>query len=98
MDNTNLKNTYNKIAEEWVKDHDKDTWWQEGTDAFLSLLPKGSTVLDVGCGGGIKTKYIADKGFKAAGIDFSEEMIKVAKRELLKTLYAGCWSQNNLGR
>jgi SAM-dependent methyltransferase len=76
-----LKSTYNKIAEEWVKDHDKDTWWQEGTDAFLSLLPKNSKILDVGCGGGIKSRYIANKGYQVTGIDFSEKMVGIAKRE-----------------
>jgi SAM-dependent methyltransferase len=76
-----LKTTYNTIAEDWVKDHDKDTWWQEGTEYFLSLLPKESTVLDVGCGGGIKTRYISDKGYDATGIDFSDKMIEIAKRE-----------------
>ncbi len=76
-----LKETYNKIAEDWVKDHNDDDWWQEGTDYFLSLLPKNSTILDVGCGGGIKTRYIQNKGYKVSGIDFSEKMIEVAKRE-----------------
>lgn len=76
-----LKTTYNTIAEDWVKDHDKDTWWQEGTEYFLSLLPKESTILDVGCGGGIKTRYIAEKGYNVMGIDFSDKMIEIAKRE-----------------
>lgn len=77
-----LKSTYNKIAEDWVKDHNKDDWWQGGTDTFLSYLPKGASILDVGCGGGIKSKYIANKGYKVTGIDFSEKMIEIAKREL----------------
>lgn len=77
---TSLKNTYDKISEDWVKDHNIDTWWIEGTDHFISLLPKGSTILDVGCGGGIKSKYISDKGYKVLGIDFSEKMIEIAKR------------------
>ncbi len=77
-----LKSTYNKIAEDWVKDHNKDDWWQEGTDTFLSLLPVGASLLDVGCGGGVKTKYISNKGYKVSGIDFSEKMIEIAKREL----------------
>lgn len=77
-----LKETYNKIAEDWVKDHNKDDWWIEGTDTFLSLLSNRESVLDVGCGGGIKTKYISDKGYKVTGIDFSEKMIEIAKREL----------------
>lgn len=76
-----LRDTYNKIAEDWVKDHNQDTWWQEGTDYFLSQLPGGSKVLDVGCGGGVKTKYIFSKGYKVLGIDFSENMIEIAKRE-----------------
>lgn len=76
-----LKDTYNTIAEDWVKDHDRDTWWQEGTDYFLSLLAKDSKVLDVGCGGGIKTRYILEKGYRSIGIDFSEKMIEIAKRE-----------------
>lgn len=77
-----LKSTYNKIAEEWTRDHNNDSWWQEGTNTFLSFLPKGASVLDVGCGGGIKSRYIADKGFKVTGIDFSEKMIEICKREL----------------
>lgn len=77
----NLKETYNKIAEDWVLDHNDDDWWQAGTDYFLSLLPKGASVLDVGCGGGIKTQYISAKGHDVTGIDFSEKMIEIARRE-----------------
>lgn len=77
-----LKSTYNKIADDWFKDHKEDTWWHEGTNKFISLLPKGATVLDVGCGAGVKSKYLGDKGFKVTGIDFSEKMIEIARREL----------------
>lgn len=77
----NLKETYNRIAEDWVRDHDKDTWGKAGADMFLSFLPKGSTILDVGCGGGIKTNYLANQGYAASGVDFSEKMIEIAKRD-----------------
>lgn len=33
----NLKDTYNKIAKDWVTDHNVDTWWQEGADYFTNL-------------------------------------------------------------
>ncbi len=79
----NLRDTYNKIAKDWHRDHQKDTWWIEGTEKFLSLLEKGSEILDVGCGEGTKSKYILDKGYKVAGIDFSESMIQIAKEEVL---------------
>lgn len=82
MINNNLKETYNKIAKDWNKDHDIDTWWFTGSDKFLSLLPVGASVLDVGCAGGYKTNYIKNKGFNVDGIDFSEEMIKEAKDKI----------------
>jgi hypothetical protein len=27
-----LKSTYNKIAEDWHKNHQQDDWWVEGID------------------------------------------------------------------
>ena len=77
----NLKETYDKIAEDWHSDHKKDDWWIEGTDKFISYLSKGDLVLDVGCAGGIKSKYLMQKRLNAVGIDFSEKMIEIAKRE-----------------
>jgi 2-polyprenyl-3-methyl-5-hydroxy-6-metoxy-1,4-benzoquinol methylase len=76
----NMKDIYNRIAEDWVKDHEKDTWGIPGADKFMTYLPKGAIILDVGCGGGIKTNYLAEHGYKVTGIDFSEKMIEIAKR------------------
>lgn len=74
--------TYNKIAEDWHKDHQLDTWWIESTDKFISLLKRGDKVLDVGCGGGTKSKYLIQKGLQVTGIDISEKMIEIARREI----------------
>ena len=76
----NLKETYNKIAEDWYKDH-LDEWWVPGADKFLSFLNKGDRILDAGCGPGIKSGFFVDRGFRAHGVDFSESMIKIAKRD-----------------
>ena len=76
----NLKETYNKIAEDWYKDH-LDEWWIPGAEAFLSFLNKGDRILDAGCGPGIKSGFFVDRGFQAHGVDFSESMIEIAKRE-----------------
>lgn len=84
----NLKNTYNKIAGDWHKDHIDDTWWVKGTDAFISFLQPGARVLDVGCGGGTKSKYLVEKGFRVVGIDFSEGMIEIARREVPEAEFA----------
>jgi len=80
--NDDLKSTYNHIAKDWFKDHQEDTWWINGTDKFVSFLKPGSLVLDVGCGAGVKSKYLIKKGLKVVGIDLSEEMVKIAKREV----------------
>jgi SAM-dependent methyltransferase len=78
----NLRDTYNKIAKDWHKDHQADDWWVEGTNKFTSFLKPGDLVLDVGCGGGTKSKYLLGKGLKIVGIDFSDELIKIAQREV----------------
>jgi len=77
----NLKNTYNKIGDDWFKDHKPDDWWHQGTDIFISFLKSGAKVLDAGCGGGIASQYLIERGFSVTGIDFSEKMIEIAKRE-----------------
>lgn len=76
-----LRETYNRIAEDWHKDHQDDDWWKDGTDAFISYLPKGGSVLDVGCGSGTKAKYFIRKGFIVTGIDISENLLAIASRE-----------------
>lgn len=47
---------------------------------FLNLLKEGSKILDLGCGEGDKTNYIAGKGFKVIGVDLSKTAIKSAKK------------------
>ena len=78
----NLKDTYNKISEEWHKDHQTDDWWKNGTDKFIVYVKSGGLVLDVGCGGGTKSKYLLEKGLKVIGIDLSDKMVEIAKREV----------------
>jgi len=76
-----LRDTYELIAEDWHKSNHDDTWWVEGTDRFISELPSDASVLDVGCGGGTKSRYLASKGLAVTGIDFSEKMVEIARRE-----------------
>ena len=77
-----LRETYNRIAEDWHADHQQDDWWIEGTDTFAALFPPGARILDVGCGSGVKAKYLFEKGLKVTGIDFSEKLIEIAKKEV----------------
>jgi 2-polyprenyl-3-methyl-5-hydroxy-6-metoxy-1,4-benzoquinol methylase len=77
-----LKDSYNQIAEDWHESHQQDDWWTKNTDLFISFLKPGALVLDVGCGGGTKTKYLIKNGLRVIGIDFSEKMIEIARREV----------------
>jgi ubiquinone/menaquinone biosynthesis C-methylase UbiE len=48
--------------------------------SFISLLPPGGEVLDVGCGAGIPVvRFLVDAGFKVAGVDISTSMLKLAR-------------------
>jgi SAM-dependent methyltransferase len=52
-------------------------------DALLLKLnpPKDALMLDVGCGRGRHSIYLASKGFRLTGIDISEDSIAEAKKE-----------------
>ncbi len=81
------KETYEKIADGWMESHQSDTWWIDGTDAFASLMSSGARVLDVGCAGGVKAEYLVGKGLDVVGIDYSENMIGIAKRRVPKAVF-----------
>ena len=46
---------------------------------------KGKKVLDIGCGGGILSESIAQRGAAVCGIDLSEKALGVARLHLLET-------------
>lgn len=45
---------------------------------FLTV-PEGSFVVDLGCGNGVLTQALSEKGFRTLGIDASETMLEKAK-------------------
>lgn len=77
-----LKHTYNKIAKDWHNDHQTDTWSKAGVDKFISLMSKGDLILDAGCGSGMKSKLLIDNCLKVIGIDISENMIEIARKDV----------------
>lgn len=74
-----IRRTYNKIAKDWFKDNFYEESFTDQIDRLTSFLKKGSTLLDIGCGPGLISRYISEKGIKVTGIDFSEMMIKIAR-------------------
>ena len=51
---------------------------------FLKYVPKGGSIVDMGCGSGRDMKYFAEAGYSASGVDASEGMCRVAHE------YSGC--------
>ena len=79
MDNkATTKAAHNAIAKQYYEAYKDDTYDLIFFDEFLSLC-KGE-ILDLGCGMGHYSNYMFNKGFKVVGIDFSAEMIKIAKK------------------
>lgn len=51
-------------------------------DRFISMLPKKALILDVACGPGRDSEYLADEGFHVVGIDLSKKLIEEAKKHV----------------
>lgn len=75
-----VKKGYDKIAEEYQTSRQTLNNMKE-LEKFARLLPKVAKVLDVGCGAGVPVaKFLVESGFDVVGIDFSESMLKLARR------------------
>lgn len=75
-----VQNTYNKIAGAYTKRYGNSPFLLRNIARFNALLPRGGTVLDVGCGSGRASKLLREKGLSVTGIDFSEKMLTLARK------------------
>lgn len=51
-------------------------------DFYLSYIPEGGTLLDLGCGSGRDSIYFRDKGYDVYAVDGSEAMVEHARKYL----------------
>lgn len=72
-----------KIVAGYLEKHGKHPKLTSQVEQFAKTL-SGKRVIDVGCGTGHDTHYFAKLGYEAVGVDYSPEMIRVA-RELEET-------------
>lgn len=55
---------------------------------YCEQLPKGGYILDLGSGTGLPyARLLIEKGFKVLGIELSTEMIKIAKKNVPRTIF-----------
>lgn len=77
-------NIFDNMTNEYVEYFDNDWEFINEINDFALQFNKGSTILDLGCGSGYITNYLCDLDMNAIGIDFSKEMIKIAKTKYPK--------------
>jgi SAM-dependent methyltransferase len=81
-----MQNSYDHIAEQWHS-NSRDQSYVNRVLGYVDLVLKGlkpeARVLDLGCGTGEPiAKYVAQKGFRVVGVDESEKMLEIAKKEV----------------
>jgi ubiquinone/menaquinone biosynthesis C-methylase UbiE len=81
-----IRKEWNDAAESWAefvrkgKDYHRDELNNPVTFELIGDV-EGKQVLDLACGEGYNTRILAVKGAKVTGVDFSEKLIDLAKRE-----------------
>lgn len=80
MDKTEAK-VYNIIASQYYK-YKKDQYPKECLEEFFMYLNPRSQILDLGCGPGQVSKIFSEAKHSVTCLDFSEEMLKIAAKEV----------------
>lgn len=88
-----VRDSYDQVADNYVDmvlntgigDIRADPWLRAAMDVFADAVRGLGPVLDVGCGPGTVTGYLAERGLEVSGVDLSPRMIQHARR-----LYPHC--------
>jgi Methylase involved in ubiquinone/menaquinone biosynthesis len=75
------KELYNKIAKTYQSTWDNDWDDKLEIDKFIELLKPNNNILDIGSGTGYITNYLLENKLNPIGIDYSSEMVKIAKEK-----------------
>lgn len=67
------------LKEAWNGSYRRNRLKWRGTTNFNPGLPKGSTVLEAGCGNGKNLTAIFGRGLKIYAVDYSEEAVRESK-------------------
>lgn len=49
--------------------------------ALIASVPEGLKTLDLGCGSGLLTGWLKNKGYEVCGVDFSYKLLSIAREE-----------------
>lgn len=87
MSNDFVKEGYEKAADDYAAKRDQFENIRY-LEQFSTLIEKGKTILDVGCGAGKPVdEFLVKQGFAVNGIDISKRMIELAKKNVPDAFY-----------
>jgi SAM-dependent methyltransferase len=79
-----VRASYDRVADNYVElnlgDITTYPWLRTAIDGFAAAVHGLGPVLDVGCGPGDVTAYLAERGLDVSGVDLSARMIDHARR------------------
>ena len=79
-----LRHVYDDLARFWGGDFTLHDWGYKELLEFAKQVKKtgGRRVLDCGCGSGVQSKLLFEKGLEVVGLDLSLRMINEAKKRV----------------
>ncbi|WP_296145685.1 MULTISPECIES: class I SAM-dependent methyltransferase [unclassified Pseudonocardia] len=83
-----VRDSYDRVADTYVEmiaetalgDIRRQPWFRAAIDVFADAVRGLGPVLDVGCGPGTVTAYLAERGLDVSGVDLSPRMVEHARR------------------
>jgi SAM-dependent methyltransferase len=79
-----VRASYDRVADNYVEMNLGDItaypWLRTAIDGFAAAVQGLGPVLDVGCGPGSVTAYLAERGLDVSGVDLSARMVEHARR------------------
>jgi Methylase involved in ubiquinone/menaquinone biosynthesis len=72
------KEDYDSIAQDFSRT--RQSFWKE-LEMLKDYVKEGEKVLDIGCGNGRLFQILKDKNIEYTGIDFSKNLIELAKKK-----------------
>ena len=71
---------YNNCASAYEEKFSKNKTYKKHALLFADHFEEGASILDAGCGPGLNSALFAGRKLSVTGIDYSEEMIKLAEK------------------
>lgn len=79
-DPASTRDIYDRQAANYDKGRSRALFEARWLTRFSNALPEGARVLDLGCGAGEPiAAWLMAEGFQLTGVDFSDEMLKIAR-------------------